>query len=315
MTDVPPTAQGTVRGISAVIPTFNRGRLLERAVESVVGQSRPADEIIVVDDGSTDDTPERIQRFAGAVRYFRQDNAGGAAARNRGVSVAEGEWVAFLDSDDLWQPDHLEVMERAIASTNGRAACYFADMQNPPGSSHASRWRQAGFHPRTPFECVPDGTEWVMIEYQPMMLQASVLNKRIYQEIGGLWEELRTAHDTHFFLKVGIGHQLCAVAGGGARQTADDDETSRLTTRKGPVRSGRLHNRIALCQDILHRFPSLPAPHRATLHRRIGSARWSLARAALKEGNVLLGGRLAGQAAAALWTLSRGSSLNARRSG
>jgi len=304
-----------MRVISAVIPTFNRGRLLERAVESVIGQSRPADEIIVVDDGSTDDTRERMERFAGAVRYLRQDNAGGAAARNRGVSAAQGEWVAFLDSDDLWQPDHLEVMERAIATTNGQAVCYFADMQNPAGSTHATRWGQAGFHPRPPCECVEDGTAWVMIEYQPLMLQASVVNKRIYEEIGGLWDELRTAHDTHFFLKIGIGRQLCAVAGGGARQTADDDEAGRLTTRSGPVRSGRLQNRIALCQDILSRFPSLPAPHRATLRRRIASARWSLARAALKEGDLFLGGRLAGQAAAALWTRSRSSVLIARRSG
>ena len=300
--------------ITAVIPTFNRGGLVTRALESVLGQSRPPDEIVVVDDGSTDNTRERLREYAKAVEYIYQENAGGAAARNRGVAAAHHEWIAFLDSDDVWSPDHLEQMVRAIVSTRGEAACYFSDLASSQGSKHSSRWKITAFAPRQPFELVADGTDWVMIEYQPMMLQASVFKKSVLQEVGGLWEDLRTAHDTHFYLKIGIGRPLCAVAGCGARQTSDDQDSSRLTTRHGSVRTGRLKNRVLLYQDILDRFPSLDARHRRTLRTRISSAEWALARIALKEGKFLRSGRSAARAiAASLAHIARRSMASSRR--
>ena len=94
--------------VAVVIPTYNRVRLLERALRSVLDQARVADEIIVVDDGSTDGTAEAVADLP--VRLVRQANAGAAAARNRGVREASSPWVAFLDSDDLWDVAHLAVL-------------------------------------------------------------------------------------------------------------------------------------------------------------------------------------------------------------
>jgi glycosyltransferase involved in cell wall biosynthesis len=94
--------------VSAVIPTFNRARLLGEAINSALGQSRPPDEIIVVDDGSTDETPARMAAYGPHVRYVRQANQGPSAARNHGFRLATGDYVALLDSDDLWTPDRLE---------------------------------------------------------------------------------------------------------------------------------------------------------------------------------------------------------------
>ena len=105
--------------ISVVIPTYNRARLLEDSIDSALSQTRPPDEIVVVDDGSTDATPEVLARFAPRVRAVRQDNAGEAAARNRGVAEARGPWIAFLDSDDLWEPDALARLEAAAGSHPG----------------------------------------------------------------------------------------------------------------------------------------------------------------------------------------------------
>src|SRR5688500_12700331 len=91
--------------ITVVIPAFNSARTISRAVESVLQQNWPSLEIVAVDDGSTDDTM-RVLNHLGCpnLRVVQQANAGPAAARNRGVGEAKGEWVAFLDADDEWLP-------------------------------------------------------------------------------------------------------------------------------------------------------------------------------------------------------------------
>jgi glycosyltransferase involved in cell wall biosynthesis len=92
---------------SVVIPVYNGEAFVGRAIESVLVQSWPAHEIIVVDDGSVDDTAVVVTRFGARVHYLRQENAGVSAARNRGAELATGDWLAFLDADDWYYPDRL----------------------------------------------------------------------------------------------------------------------------------------------------------------------------------------------------------------
>lgn len=94
--------------VSVVIPAYNCGELVVEAVRSVLAQTRQADEILVIDDGSTDDTPSRLAQFGPPVRVIRQPNGGVSAARNRGVAEATGELIGFLDGDDVWHPRKLE---------------------------------------------------------------------------------------------------------------------------------------------------------------------------------------------------------------
>jgi glycosyltransferase involved in cell wall biosynthesis len=94
--------------ISCIIPVFNGERYLGEALDSILAQTYRPIEIIVVDDGSTDGTGELVARYGHRIRYFRQNNEGAPTARNAGLSAARGAFVAFLDSDDLWQPDKLE---------------------------------------------------------------------------------------------------------------------------------------------------------------------------------------------------------------
>ena len=96
--------------ISAVIPTYNRRDMVCEAIDSALTQTYPCHEIIVVDDGSTDGTGELLrEKYGDRIRYIRQENAGPSAARNRGIEAATGEWIAFLDSDDLWVEEKNEL--------------------------------------------------------------------------------------------------------------------------------------------------------------------------------------------------------------
>ena len=93
--------------ISCIVPVFNGARFLAEAIDSILAQSLAPFEVIVVDDGSTDATPDVPGRYGERVVYVRQDNAGPSAARNNGVLQSHGEFVAFLDADDRWHPDKL----------------------------------------------------------------------------------------------------------------------------------------------------------------------------------------------------------------
>ena len=104
---------GATERVSVVVPAWNADRYLGEALQSVMDQSRPVDEIVVVDDGSTDATADVCRGFA-SVRYERQANNGAGVARNRGVELTSGEYVAFLDADDLWSSRKVELQVAAL---------------------------------------------------------------------------------------------------------------------------------------------------------------------------------------------------------
>lgn len=276
------SAQENVQ-FSAVIPTHNRGPLIARAIESVLQQTWLPSEVIVIDDGSTDDTEERVARFGDKVRYIRQANAGASAARNRGVAEAGSEWVAFLDSDDVWLELHLERMARAIRATGGAARYYFADMITTSTQGEQSLWRMLDFQIVGEYQLKTDGTPWVLRSWPPMMLQSSVFSRLAYLESGGLWERLRTCHDTHLFIKLGLGGPICAVAGYGARRTADAEPDSRLTAGMDQTIEGGWQ-RMMMHKNLLETVPGLDPAARGELARRLANSHRRLAKLNWAEG-------------------------------
>ena len=264
--------------ISALIPTYNRGQLAERAVESALAQSLPPAQIIVVDDGSRDDTRERIARFGNKVHYVYQDNAGSAAARTTGLLAAESDWVALLDSDDMWDPQHLERMSRAIDETGGTANYYFADTLEPDEKGNGLLWEKLGFNFSGPHKLASDGTAWVMMRpRQPMMLQSTVVNRAKALEVGGFKKELRYRDDTHLFMKLGLGQPICAVKGCGVIMSSDDLPENRLTLTHDNTAVGTTM-RVIMLTDLLESSVPISNETRTVLQTWLGVSHRRLAR-------------------------------------
>ena len=125
-----------------MIPTHDRADLLRRSIESVLRQERTADQIIVVDDGSRDDTAAVVAGYGPTVTYVPKAHGGVASARNLGVARSDADFIAFLDSDDHWDEGHLHRTEAAIELTRGKAWIYFSDLRlERERETAASIWR------------------------------------------------------------------------------------------------------------------------------------------------------------------------------
>lgn len=130
--------------VSIVIPTYNREDLVALAVESCLGQTHSRCQTIVVDDGSTDRTREVLTRFAGRIVAIRQENTGLAGARNTGIRAASGEFVGFLDSDDVWEPRLVEEALKVFTAHPRAGAVFLAEREidldgNVRGKVHGKR--------------------------------------------------------------------------------------------------------------------------------------------------------------------------------
>lgn len=264
--------------ITAVIPTFNRAPLLGRCIESALGQSRKPDEIVVVDDGSTDETADVVARYDDVV-YVRQQNAGPSAARNRGAEAATGAWVAWLDSDDVWLPEHLERMADTIAATEGAADVYFGDLLRPVDGREVSHWARCDFDPPGPYSVAGEPLDWVLLPRRPHMLQASVIRRDSFTESGGLWPRLRMNEDGHLFIRLSARGRVCAVPGAGARMTDDAPPDDRLFGGRSRTADRAYQEELVeMYADLFERLDEIPTQHRAVIRRRLRNAHVRLAK-------------------------------------
>jgi glycosyltransferase involved in cell wall biosynthesis len=266
--------------ITVVIPTRDRSSLVCRALVSVAQQTSAAADVIVVDDGSTDGTVAAIQRLGVTTRIIDGGGLGAAAARNAGVAAARTEWVAFLDSDDLWSEDHLATLAGAIVATGGDASIYFSDALLPDGTTAFGR---SGFAPSSPFELADPGERWALAARQPMMTPAVVVARAAYLACGGQDPELPCREDTHLFLLLGLAGASCAVPARTVTVTADGQE-DRLTARLPGSDAVYWIATARLYEDIVRRFPGLDPALTRELQRRLATAHGRLGRLAWRRG-------------------------------
>jgi len=199
--------------VSTVIPTYNRRAQVLGAIESVLRQTVSVDEIIVVDDGSTDGTPELVrERFGSRVKVVQQKNAGAAAARNRGIHEAQGKWIAFLDSDDLWLPTKMERQMEALARFGDRVGLCFTDciFTGDPALT-LSVFGVTGFTGKPMTGLLEEPARHIVARRDPLWLQSVVARRSLLMEIGGFDETLLLGEDTDLFLRLSFKAEFCYV--------------------------------------------------------------------------------------------------------
>ncbi len=179
--------------ISVIIPTHNRVHTLARAIESVQEQSIQPLEIIVIDDGSTDNTCALIKQDFPDVMFYRQSNHGVSHARNRGIESARGEWIALLDSDDAWYPGKLEAQLNVLNRHPEIRLCHTDEhwIRNGKRVNQRQRHEKRGGHIYQ--YCLP------LCAISP---SAAMIHKSVFTDIGFFDEELPACEDYDFWLRL-----------------------------------------------------------------------------------------------------------------
>ena len=188
--------------IAVVIPAYNAERTVRATLDSVLAQTAPADEVLVIDDGSKDSTREIIASYGAPVRLFTQANGGPSRARNLGVREARSEFIAFLDADDTWEPTKLERQLEAFTRKTGAVLCY-TGLRNvtPTGET---------------LECVPPAPEDVLSTRlrlgNPQIVPSCVMVRRdAFERAGGFLLTLKGSEDWEFWVRLQQQGPFCAV--------------------------------------------------------------------------------------------------------
>ena len=175
--------------VSCVVPVFNGARFLAEALESILGQTHPPFETIVVDDGSTDATPDVVRSYGDRVVYIRQENRGPAAARNTGLKRSSGEFLSFLDADDLW---HQEKLSRQLARFEARPELELSMAWQRPfwvdEMKHEQERLEQEDHP-------------FVKSHAGYVCQTMLMPRATFDRVGPFDERLRVGEDTDWILR------------------------------------------------------------------------------------------------------------------
>jgi glycosyltransferase involved in cell wall biosynthesis len=191
--------------VSVIVPTYNCGPFLAAALDSILSQDWQPLEVIAVDDGSTDDTLEVLRRYGDRVRLLQQPNGGPAAARNLAVRESRGEYLAFLDADDLWLPGHLRVLMSYLQAHPDIRVAYGEWLVWPADADGS--YAPLAMPPLVDSPDVdPANSGWVypaLLVDSIIHIIAAVIHRSVYDAVGGFDQTLRTGSDWDFWIRVG----------------------------------------------------------------------------------------------------------------
>jgi len=185
--------------VSVIIPTYNRWPMVGEAVESVLRQSRRDFEIIVIDDGSTDDTTKELQKYGSHVRLVSQARAGVAAARNYGATLAAGRCLAFLDSDDLWRPKKLEVQTAFMSHRPEIQICQTEEIWLRNGMRINPKAR----HRKPSGDIFRQSLDLCLVSPSAVMM-----TRGLFEKVGRFDESLPVCEDYDLWLRIAAHHEV-----------------------------------------------------------------------------------------------------------
>lgn len=240
--------------VSVIIPTFNRWPLVGATIESVLAQSYTEFEIVVVDDGSTDDTALRLGQFGSRLRILKQQHRGVSAARNLAVCHACGSYLAFLDSDDLWLPEKLAVQTAFMEQNPAAQICQTEEI-----------WFRNGVrvNPKAKHR-KPSGDIFVSsLELCLVSPSAVMLTRDLFERVGGFDENLPVCEDYDLWLRITVDHSVPLIddplvlkRGGHADQLSRSIwgmDRYRVVALQKLLRSGLAGTRRDAAIDVLRR--------------------------------------------------------------
>ena len=179
--------------VSAIIPTYNRKAFVREAVASVLDQTYGDYELIVVDDGSEDGTEEALQHYDEKLQFVYQANQGVSVARNHGLALAQGEFIAFLDSDDLWLPEKLGVQVSCMDEHPGEQICYTDEIWIRRGVRVNPRKKHAKYSGEIYPQCLP------LCIISP---SSALMRRGLFEEVGGFDPDFPVCEDYDLWLRV-----------------------------------------------------------------------------------------------------------------
>ena len=204
--------------VSVVIPTYNRADKVRSAIDSVLAQTLSDLEVIVVDDGSSDDTQRLLSvAYGDRIRYFFQTNQGVSAARNKGIREARGEWIAFLDSDDHWEEDKLEWQFKALDQFGPQCGACYTDVRffNHPEARTMFQLAQESYCHKGIMGVNNDVLRVLVTPGGPGMVicpSSFLARADTVRRTGGLNARLRFQQDTEFMFRVAMLTGFCYVS-------------------------------------------------------------------------------------------------------
>jgi glycosyltransferase involved in cell wall biosynthesis len=198
--------------VSVIVPTFNRSKLVVNAIQSVLCQTYQDYEIIVVDDGSTDDTEEALRPYMDRIRYVYQENLGASAAQNKGVQLARGKWISILASDDLWLPTKLEAQLNAVASLGKDFGACFTNCDFF-GNTHVtpSAFELAGLHEEVPFGPLEEPFKVILAPHAAIYVQSLLVLRSLVEYPNGFDERIVVSEDTDLLFRLAFKTKFCFV--------------------------------------------------------------------------------------------------------
>ena len=198
----PPSPSITPSSVSVIIPTFDRAWCLARAVESVLNQTFTDFELIVVDDGSGDDTVRLLADYGESLALIRQDNRGVSAARNAGIAAARGRWIALLDSDDHWLPTKLATQVAWLSAHTDYRICQTEEVWIRGGRRVNPKERHRKYGGDIFERCLT----LCLVSPSAVMMARSLLD-----EVGGFDEALPACEDYDLWLRISCAHPIGLV--------------------------------------------------------------------------------------------------------